>query len=161
MKLNGWQRLWVFVMLASGSIVAWDAVESYPTESELFNSWSYDGLRWIQVHVQGKTPERHISMGDVRPENKSDKEIVEMLRRYPQEKAGGTDKDAAFLADNISKANKRFEIELNALPAKQAGFVRERLVGWIGTGAVLYGLGLAFAWIRRGFKADGSGRAGK
>lgn len=157
MKLNGWQRLWIFVMLTSGSIVAWDAVESYPTEDKLFSSWSYDGLRWIQSHVQDKTPERHISMDDVRPENKSDKEIVEMLRRYPQEKAGGTDKDVAFLVDNISKANKRFEIELNALPSKQAGFVKEWLAGWIGTGAALYGIGLAFAWIRRGFKPDRSG----
>lgn len=156
MRLNGWQRLWVVSMIMVGVVVISVGVSGLPTESRLLSGWSYGGLRLIQVHVQDRAMERHVSMDEIRPANNTDRQIVDMLRRYPQEHAQDADKNQQELLDGISKLNGKFERDLEELLSRQVSYLGELLAGWLGTGAAVYVLGWGVAWIRRGFKAGGA-----
>ena len=140
-RLNGWQRLWVVVAALLLPIAAGMIAKDYPTEAD----WRKQGEASITfaaitgeiVRIE-KDCENRFGLLTAGADDciKAEKPRIDELRT------------AARTALDIAQAE--WESELRA--ERQWVIGRGLLLWWVAPSIALYALGLALAWVRRGFR---------
>jgi hypothetical protein len=148
-RFNGWQRLWVVVLVLWAITVLLFGFLLWPTAMDVSHG---DVFAQMQPdHVQ-----KFASAQGVRGEGE---DITDLFNKAGQSRTtvevGGH--TLTFRADVSSEDMNRVGGEYYAalrrvLSIRRSTFVGEAITAWIIPPAALYALGWAVAWIRRGFK---------
>jgi hypothetical protein len=135
-RINGWVRLWI----ALGVLGLIPAVYTLVTEWESADAWIRE-LRLVplnKVNVEG--------VGDVEFPATMSPEAIALVTR---ESAGKPEALRAAIGAWVAELNdliRAYVADLNRALAIRV------VAWWIGALALLYGIGLLLAWVRRGFK---------
>jgi hypothetical protein len=155
-SLNGWERLWILVCVATAFGIAGFLAMSWPTEAEIIEDQSVyavelalkvsaakaktagnerDELTLLRALEAGPRTARLETYGDLSPEQVLAR-IEPILMGTPELQLLETrrSKDQATLA-----STRRYHVGIG-------------LVIWICVAALSYALGWSFAWVRSGFK---------
>jgi len=148
---NGWQRLWlVLCVLWFIAATAWTA-STFPTEAEyrdsqrsLSKNWlqTFDSrMKEIEVHCRklarvGDDDLDFLKYRECREANKTDYEQVQAQKREKSFEL--IQEEERYVQDELSK--------------RQAIFIATGAALWLISCVVLYAIGLAVAWVRRGFR---------
>lgn len=132
-RLNGWQRLWIVTTVTLGILVAYNATDTFPSQTNI--SERYQGQRdFWEACLPYKEAEA------IRPHTI---------------KQPGCDSITANQIDSLSK-NLWIEEQsaLADMPQFQLMFVANKGAWWLGISIGLYVLGLVVRWIRQGFRPN-------
>jgi hypothetical protein len=129
--LNGWQRLWIVVTVVLGVAVASRAVDRFPTEADVDQSYQQEMSRLEEIKNEILHP----------PEDK----LRKMLSR-----AG--EYTIKSVIDAKVDAGRKYEASLKSLPSRQSTIVVQALIFWVAASGLLYGAGLTLIWVIRGFR---------
>lgn len=155
-RLNGWQRLWLVLMILYGLVVAVVTVAFFPKESDILNSWAWDAMR-VAIDDIKRTKKYDGTMWDFRDaffKNKTDEEIVHSLTDGARN-INLADSKTADLADyksNILTLENKYQKQIKDLPREQLKATGMAFLVWMIPALAIYVLGYAVGWIYRGFK---------
>lgn len=159
MRLGGWLRLWVVLVVIYGVVVAGFTAMVMPTERELTASRAAQALQLL-ANVIKKSSDKKISAWDLRHyplfKDKSDGEIAQSIVTIGKEidLEDPKNKELAPLKEDILALEKSHQEKVAALPGRQLSAIGTALVIWIVPALALLALGYAIGWVRRGFKAE-------
>jgi hypothetical protein len=137
-KLNGWQRLWVVLSIIYFVIVVGFSFASWPTESNIENSWVYSLI--------DKTKDPNDYAYQIRDayQDISDKELIRRINaKYSSNQN---------YKEILNTINLKYQSELQSLWKEQFKTIAIALMAWLLPIAIVYLLGLSFGWIYKGFK---------
>ncbi len=151
-RLNGWQRLWLVMVVLYAILVTVITVAFLPRESaftERPTQWTF--RTYLDEHKTGimslPTP-----IGDLSDLSDDDlKVLADAEHKHPE-----------ITASELLRQYRKHRIDLKQeyqkklaeLPYQQLKTVGYGFLAWVSPMAIIYGLGLAVGWIYRGFKKD-------
>lgn len=159
LRLNGWQRLWIvggalYLLVVAGVVTA-----VLPTRNQVYNSWANatlqvagEDLRSTQKYQWQDWELREHLFPKLTAE-----ELVERITDGARklDLNDPTNKDRARYKEEILRLESTYQSRLDSLSTEQAKVVGWGALGWAGPLAILYGFGLAVAWVVRGFRQCG------
>jgi hypothetical protein len=155
MKLNGWQRLWVAACVIYFVILASFVVVIFPQPSEIKHRASF---------YQALPPEARASL--VRSETEANPKVRELLqvlcevdqRKDDQQITRANNGEQLCFKGDVTDANKSEIVQqYNQILQREVSDERLRMGGtallaWVMLCAIIYAVGWAIVWIRRGFQ---------
>jgi hypothetical protein len=159
LRLNGWQRLWILVAVLYLPAAAAVVATQFPTTSQVYSAWADAALQVAGEDLR-RTQQHQWQDWEIREHlfpKLTDKELVQKLT----EGARKTDlndpmkKDLTRYKEKILQLESTYLPRLDALSTERVKVVGWGVLGWAGPLAILYGLGLAVAWVVRGFHQRG------
>ncbi len=152
MKLNGWLRLWIVIVVLYGIVVSFIAFEERPKLSSLEQRWINEASDVIAEKISEKEGKEIASyrLREALFKDKSEKEIINWLKdvvRSPSE-------NQKTFYSSISEVNNKFKKELELLPEEQRSHYVQSVLWWFIPSIFLYIFGWSIGWIIRGFKKD-------
>jgi hypothetical protein len=159
LRLNGWQRLWIVVAVLYLLVAAGVVAALLPTRSQIYGSWADaalqvagEDLRRTQQYPWQEWELRELLFSKLTAEELVQK-ITDGARKMDLNDP--TNKDRARYKEEILRLESTYRPRLDALSTERAKVVGWGVLGWAGPLAILYGFGLAVAWVDRGFRQRG------
>lgn len=142
MRLNGWQRLWIFISVAWVLVVLGFAIQSMRSEEERYSRWSNELLEYVASQapeLQGRTTASlraaYVTL--------TDKQLVEAMHdaylvKHPAYRFGFSSIDEKYSQPNgLGVTQVKTLVMIGLIPP-----------------LLVYVLGLGLVWVRRGFKQE-------
>lgn len=175
MGLNGWQRLWVVVVVMWLLPVIVFSYELWPTTANVFKNEVYaqlkpdDGRRlsdYIVTSQSGGTIQidfsKYVGKGQPRPAGAIDYDALAQKYGGRSEPLPGPVLDidghkAQFnegvSPEDVNQTTRAYTVILrHILSAKRAAFIGRMFAIWMAPAIALYLVGWGIAWVRRGFR---------
>jgi len=146
LKLNGWQRLWVVLSIAYLPVIVIFATETWVDESRYSQTRVIDSLELVRDILQKENPSKILPNSyNLRFDfykDLSDEDIIQALHRKYSDQA------------DFSQVEREYRGNVENLPMENLKRVGVGSLVWLGPVVTVYVFGLAFVWIRNGFRGQ-------
>lgn len=145
-RLNGWQRLWVLATILYLGPVCVVAIDSFPKARDYTRTRVDDSIeavgRYMETTTTGYTFEGAYAVRQKYYGDLSDDEIIDRISTKFKGKV------------DLSRIELEYLRKLDGLRGEQAKILGYALMWWLIPSLSLYLLGLAVAWVIRGFRGE-------
>ena len=145
-RLNGWQRVWVVVTILYLVPVCVVAIDSFPKARDYARTRIHDSIEAVGRHMEtttaGYTFEGAYAVRQKYYGGLSDEEIIDRLNAKFKGKV------------DFSRIELEYLRKLDGLRGEQAKVIGYAFMWWLIPSSCLYLLGLAVAWVIRGFRDE-------
>lgn len=141
--LNGWQRLWVVFSVVWLLIVAAFTVAFLPKASNYASTRLYDSIDAMGRYLERENPSYRYEGAWATRTKYSDLSDDQVLANLHERYNGKV---------NFQTIEMEYHRKIDRLPTERAKTIGTAFLVWLIPGAAVYGLGLAVAWIIRGFR---------
>lgn len=145
-QLNGWQRLWIVLILLYLVIVILFTTDNFPRAIEYETSRLYDSMEAVGHHLETNTP-GYTFEGAYTARQKyygklSDEDVITRLHTKFKDKV------------NFTKIESEYKAKISDLTIEQSKTIGVAFLIWLIPSIALYLLGLAVAWVIGGFRRE-------
>jgi hypothetical protein len=144
--LNGWQRLWVVLVVLYLVPVVLINIDALPTASDYARTRLHDSIDLAGKHMESTTPgytfEGSYTVREKYYADLTDEQIIERLHTKFKDKV------------DFTKIESEYHRKISGLGTEQAKTVGYAILWWLLPSALLYLFGVAVAWVIRGFRGE-------
>ncbi len=150
MKLGGWFRLWIVLIVVYGILIIAVSYETKPSLSYIEYRWVTEATDVIAEKISEAEGQEIYSykIKDILFKDRTNNEIIDSLRKIVETPSEGQ----KIFSTQVAAINERFEKELDELPSKQNNHYLQSLLWWLIPSIALLILGWSIGWVIRGFK---------
>jgi hypothetical protein len=151
MKLGGWTRIWVVLVVLYAALVTFVAYSIRPTLDQTYQQWFGSASGAIAAAIS-KQEDTLVTQFDVQERllGKSRQESVAWLRQVAK---SPTQAQRAFSVQ-VGRINAEYGNKVAAFPEQERLFWLKALGWWLVGAALLYLLGWSVGWVARGFRTS-------
>ncbi|UFN68459.1 hypothetical protein LN249_08985 [Vibrio alginolyticus] len=151
MKLGGWQRLWLVVVIISGFTASYVAFETRPQISTIEKEWIRSASDVIAEKISDEES-REVTGYSIQVnlfENKTDAEIIAWLNKVEINPSS----PQRVFSSAVKEINEKFQLQVDELPYRQKDHFTTIAMWWFAVLILIYVLGWSIGWIVRGFRS--------
>jgi hypothetical protein len=149
MRIEGWERLWIIVVVLYGICVALVAYDSRPQLAQLQDRWIDEALG-VFAKAISRAENTDMQSQQLRESwfnNKSNTYVIAYLNRIERKP---NEKQKLF-SPEVGAINERYRQLANQFRSSQIDHAVHAFVWWIGPSFALLILGCSTAWVANGF----------